>query len=162
MPSYYSENLAAERLELCYELAPPSVKSYLAAEIEHVCQRAHSSERVLELGCGYGRVLRELMHTGASVVGIDTSLQSLSMAQAYLDGEDHASLILMDAVRLGFPSGVFDVVCCIQNGISAFHVDQRELLSEAVRVSKPGGRVLFSSYAVEFWKDRYLCFWRYG
>jgi len=162
MPSYYAENLSAERLELCSELAPPSVKSYLAAEIERVCRRVDSSERVLELGCGYGRVLRELMHTGASEVGIDTSLQCLSMAQAYLDGEDHASLILMDAVRLGFPSGVFDVVCCIQNGISAFRVDQRELLSEAVRVSKPGGRVVFSSYAVEFWKDRYYCFWRYG
>jgi len=154
MPSYYSENLAAERLKLCYDLAPPSVKCYLAAEIKHVCERTTTSERVLELGCGYGRVLRELSHTGVSVVGIDTSLQSLSMAQTYLEGESNASLLLMDAVRMGFSSGVFDVVCCVQNGISAFHVDQRELLSEAVRVAKPGGRVLFSSYADEFWKDR--------
>ena len=154
MPSYYSENLAAERLKLCYDLAPPSVKMYLAAEIKHLIERATLSGRVLELGCGYGRVLRELSHTGASVVGIDTSPQSLSMAQQLLKKEDNASLLLMDAVRLAFPSGVFDVVCCIQNGISAFHVDQRELLSEAVRVSKPGGRVLFSSYADEFWKDR--------
>ena len=154
MLSYYSEKLAAERLKLCYDLAPPAVKRYLAAEIEYVRQRSASSSLVLELGCGYGRVLEQLSRLQAMLVGIDTSLQNLAMARSYIAGHGNVTLLLMDAVRLGFPSGLFDVVCCVQNGISAFHVDQRELLSEAVRVARPGGRVLFSSYANEFWQDR--------
>ena len=52
----------------------------------------------------------------------------------------------MDAAALGFRDRVFDVVVCIQNGISAFKVDRRALIAEAIRVTRPGGSVLFSSY----------------
>jgi 2-polyprenyl-6-hydroxyphenyl methylase/3-demethylubiquinone-9 3-methyltransferase len=67
-------------------------------------------------------------------------------------------LALMDAVRLAFPPATFDLVCCIQNGISAFRVDQRALLAAAVDVTRPGGRVLFSSYAEAFWDHRLAWF----
>lgn len=60
----------------------------------------------------------------------------------------------MDAINTGFASDAFDVVVCIQNGISAFHVDQVALVHEAVRISKPGGLVLFSTYAERFWEHR--------
>ena len=77
MPSYYTVKLSAERLRACYELAPPRTKAYLEAEIEFVLQKASSSMAVLELGCGYGRVLRRLLPRARSVVGIDTSMPSL-------------------------------------------------------------------------------------
>lgn len=151
---YYAEKLSSERLKRCYDLAPPGVRAYLDAEIDYVRERAASAGWLLELGCGYGRVLRAIARPRTKIVGIDTSVESLSMAQHLLSDLEDVSLCLMDAVRLGFSSGVFDLVCCVQNGISAFRVDQRRLLEEAVRVAKPGGVVLFSSYAAEFWEDR--------
>ena len=60
----------------------------------------------------------------------------------------------MDAVELGFLDRQFDVVVCIQNGISVFGVDQRMLIEEAMRVTHPGGVVIFSSYSERFWEDR--------
>jgi 2-polyprenyl-6-hydroxyphenyl methylase/3-demethylubiquinone-9 3-methyltransferase len=60
----------------------------------------------------------------------------------------------MDAGRLGFRDGAFDRVVCIQNGISAFHVDARALVRESLRVTRPGGIALFSSYSEAFWKHR--------
>lgn len=60
MHSYYAEKLSAERLRACYDLAPPRTKAYLQAEIEFVLQKMSSSMAVLELGCGYGRVLLQL------------------------------------------------------------------------------------------------------
>ena len=60
----------------------------------------------------------------------------------------------MDAVELGFRHRLFDLVVCIQNGISAFKVDQRRLIEEAMRVTHSGGTVLFSSYSERFWGDR--------
>lgn len=152
--SYYSSKLNAERLKLCYELATPSVQRYLAAEVAHVRAVTDSSLRVLELGCGYGRVLRDLADTGAALVGVDLSLASLSMAQRELGGRHDVTLVHMNAGELAFAPGTFDLVICLQNGISAFHLDQRALLSAAVRVTRRGGRVMFSSYAGEFWSDR--------
>jgi SAM-dependent methyltransferase len=154
MESYYADKLSAERLRRCYELAPPPVERYLAAEIDHVRHRVVPGSRVLELGCGYGRVLRELAPRAGELVGIDISLSSLQLARAELADEDNVRLALMDAANLGFRPRVFDLVCCVQNGISAFGVDRRRLLAAAVAATRPRGQILFSSYATEFWEER--------
>jgi 2-polyprenyl-6-hydroxyphenyl methylase/3-demethylubiquinone-9 3-methyltransferase len=60
----------------------------------------------------------------------------------------------MNAMALGFLAQSFDVVICIQNGISALKVNPKNLIRETVRVAHAGGRVFFSSYSEKFWKDR--------
>jgi len=154
MPSYYTQKLAAERLRACYDLTPPRTKAYLKAEIEFVLQKISSSMAVLELGCGYGRVLRQFLSRARSVVGIDTSMHSLRMAAELVDHSKSVHLAAMDAAQMGFQSESFDLTICIQNGISAFGVDQNSLFAEAVRVTRSGGIALFSSYSERFWEER--------
>ena len=60
----------------------------------------------------------------------------------------------MNAIDLKFDDEYFDKVICVQNGISAFNVDPKRLLNEAIRVTKKGGTVLFSSYSEKFWEER--------
>ncbi len=154
MRDYYSEKLSAERLKLCYDVAPPRIKRYLEAETGFVLDRITRTDRVLELGCGYGRVLRRLIGRAQSVIGIDTSHESLGAAREVPDIRSSCHLARMDAVRLGFREDRFDVVMAIQNSIAVFGVDKRELIGEAIRVTRPGGRVLFSSYSSRIWDDR--------
>jgi SAM-dependent methyltransferase len=154
MSGYYAEKLSAERLKLCYEIAPPRVKQYLEAEIEYVLDKLKGTEKVLELGCGYGRVLLRLLGKPEKVVGIDTSYASLLMARELTGNISSCGLIEMDAAELGFRKDSFDAVVCIQNGISAFSVNQRKLVEESVRVIRPGGIAFFSSYSEKFWEDR--------
>jgi 2-polyprenyl-6-hydroxyphenyl methylase/3-demethylubiquinone-9 3-methyltransferase len=139
MGRYYSEKLAGERLRACYELAPPRAKEYLEAEIEFVAARTSRSTRLLELGCGYGRVLQRLIPKVRTAVGIDTSVESLWMAVPFLAGGPAPCLLAMDASRMGFRDRSFDLTICVQNGISAFAEDQQVLLGEAVRVTRSGG-----------------------
>lgn len=154
MSDYYNDRLSANRLKECYEIATPRVRRYLEAEIDHILSYIDPRDTVLELGCGYGRILPRLAHSAGTVIGIDTSLASLEMGRAVLQGISNCMLVCMNAVRLAFRDDVFDLVVCIQNGVSAFHVDQRELVRESVRVTMPGGKVLFSSYADAFWEER--------
>ena len=154
MSDYYSKQLSAERLRKCYEIAPPRVMQYLDAEIAHVADRIRPGDTVLALGCGYGRVMRKLAANAGLLVGIDTSRASLQLGRRLLRETSNCRLLRMNAISLGFRDRVFDVVFCIQNGISAFKVDQRTLIAEAVRVACPGGRVLFSSYSANFWEHR--------
>ena len=151
---YYAERLAAERLRACYELAPARVRAYLDAEIEFILERSSPSALVLELGCGYGRVLQRLASNARAVVGIDTSFPSLSLAREFLGRNASTHLVAMDATRMGFRDGAFDLTACIQNGICAFAVDPLKLFAEAMRVTRSGGIMLFSSYAARFWQDR--------
>jgi SAM-dependent methyltransferase len=151
---YYSEKLSAERLRTCYDLAPPRTKAYLEAEIGFVLERISPHVRALELGCGYGRVLRRLAERVRVAIGIDTSVASLQMAREFVGNVRSLHVAAMDAVCMGFSDRTFDITICIQNGISAFHVDRQRLLAEAVRVTKSGGMVLFSSYSSRFWTAR--------
>lgn len=51
------ENPAAERLQRVYDLAKGPLRRYLAAEIAYLLECIPPGGRVLELGCGYGRIL---------------------------------------------------------------------------------------------------------
>jgi ubiquinone/menaquinone biosynthesis C-methylase UbiE len=87
-------------------------------------------------------------------VGIDTSMPNIECGQEMLKNMPNCRLLVMDAVRTGFRDGIFDCVVCIQNGISAFGVDQRTLICESVRITRGGGLVLFSSYSPRIWSER--------
>jgi ubiquinone/menaquinone biosynthesis C-methylase UbiE len=157
---YYSEKLAGQRLKRCYDIASPRVKRYLRAEIDHVLSGVSDKDTVLELGCGYGRVTCEMAAAAKRAVGIDTAMESLQLAVALMSKKDACDFLMMDAVRMAFPDNIFDVTACVQNGICAFGVDPQALLREAVRVTRPGGRVLFSSYSRKFWDHRLRWFER--
>ena len=153
--SYYRERLSGSRLRRCYEIGSPRIRRYLDAECAYLAERVGPGETVLELGCGYGRVMEPLAARRAMVVGVDVALDSLVLGAESLPG---CSFVQMDATRLGFPDARFDVVLCAQNGICAFRVDPATLLAEALRVVRPGGLVIISTYAPGFWPHRLAWF----
>ena len=154
MREYYSEKLSANKLKRCYDIATPRIKQYLKAEINFVLEQVQSSDNVLELGCGYGRVLREIAKKASKAVGIDTSHESLELAKEYLLGFKNFELHQMNANSLSFKEEIFDVVVAIQNGISAFKVEPQVLVRESLRVTKPNGKLVLSSYSDNFWDER--------
>jgi len=155
---YYAEKLSGERLRRCYEVAPDRVCQYLEAEILHVLGELGPADEVLELGCGYGRIMGRLARVARRVVGIDTAPESLELGRRLYHGDDCCEFLCMDAIDLRFPDCSFDAVLCLQNGICAFGVDQVLLLEEALRVTRPGGIVMLSSYSDSFWSDRLAWF----
>jgi 2-polyprenyl-6-hydroxyphenyl methylase/3-demethylubiquinone-9 3-methyltransferase len=154
MSSYYAESLSGRRLQRCYEVASPRVRQYLEAELRYVLEQLGPRDFVLELGCGYGRVVFRLAEVAQLVVGVDTAEESLALARELARESIRCQFLAMDAVDLHFPEGEFDAVVCIQNGICAFGVDQERLLREALRVTREGGLVLLSTYAAGFWPHR--------
>ena len=154
MTNYYSKNLSSLRLKKCYDLATPRINKYLDAEIDFILSQIDKNQSVLELGCGYGRILKYLCQKSDYVFGIDNSIDNLLYAKKYLSAYDNYHLSCMDAVCMGLKDASFDVILCVQNGISAFHVDSIALLNETLRICKPGGTILFSSYSEKIWDAR--------
>jgi len=71
--AYYKEKLSANKLLRCYEIATPRIKQYLDAEIQFVISNLHDTDSVLELGCGYGRVMKKVSPFVSMIVGNDIS-----------------------------------------------------------------------------------------
>ena len=154
MEGYYIEKLSGARLRRCYEIASPRVKQYLEAEIQFVIRHLDRTDSVLELGCGYGRVTFRLAEVAKHVVGIDTAAESLRLASQLSGSCPECEFLEMDALELAFDDAEFDKVVCVQNGICAFGGDRDLLVRQALRVTRPGGRIYFSTYSEGFWADR--------
>jgi SAM-dependent methyltransferase len=92
--------------------------------------------RTLDLGCGEGRVARDLIAAGHSVVGVDAAPAMVEAARAADPGfEVH----LADAASLPFDDGAFDLVVAF---MSLQDVDDYErAIRESARVLEPGGRI---------------------
>lgn len=152
--TYYKERLSANKLLRCYEIAPPRIKRYLNAEIRFVISNLQGKGLILELGCGYGRVMKEVSRFVSLIIGNDISRESLELARSYMEGCQNYSVFLMDASQMAFRSCTFDAVFCIQNGMSAFGVNKKRLIAESMRVTKDNGVILFSSYSPKIWQAR--------
>jgi len=153
MKNYYSDKLNAIQLQQCYEIAPQRVKQFLEAEIDFVLQNVGIKDKVLDLGCGYGRVTERLIKKARKVVGIDISESNIQLAKE-MHKDTGIQYFTMNAIGLSFIDNSFDMTICIQNGISAFKVDPKQLIKEALRVTKKAGKLLFSSYSEKFWDER--------
>ena len=91
--------------------------------------------RTLELGCGEGRVVRDLAERGHSVVGVDAS-PTLVAAARELDPT--GEYLVGDAAALPFEDGSFDLAVAYN---SLMDLDDLETtVSEVWRVLRGGGR----------------------
>ena len=112
---------------------------------------------VLDVGIGAGRTTAAIAPMFARYIGIDYSEPLLKMAQSRFPVLD---LRVMDARRLEFDA-IFDCVIFSFNGIDAVDASGRRLiLSEMVRVLKPGGYLIYSTHhaghaRVKVWMTRF-------
>jgi ubiquinone/menaquinone biosynthesis C-methylase UbiE len=101
------------------------------------------AERVLDLGCGVGTVLRDLVVAAprATVVGTDPSVGMLALAPR------EVPRVLGDATRLPFADGAFDVVLM---AFMLFHLPEPgEGLTRVSRLLRPGGSVGILTWGTE-------------
>jgi SAM-dependent methyltransferase len=105
--------------------------------------------RVLDLGCGEGRVGAVLSELGYDVVGVDSSPRMVELAN-----ERHEA-VLADAAALPFDDSSFALVVAY---MSLMNVDDLDgVVAEAGRVLERGGRmcvaVLHPLFAAGAWTD---------
>jgi SAM-dependent methyltransferase len=93
----------------------------------------------LEIGCGEGRVSRDLRDHGHRVVGIDTSPTLLRHARA---SDPAGRYVRGDAMVLPFDDGTFDVAVAYNSLMDVD--DMPAAVREASRVLEPGGRLCVS------------------
>jgi len=92
--------------------------------------------RTIELGCGEGRVARDLAERGHHVVGADTARTLVRYAR---DADPAGSYVLADGAAVPCASAAFDLVVTY-NSLQVV-ADMPGLVYEAARLLRPGGHL---------------------
>jgi SAM-dependent methyltransferase len=102
--------------------------------------------RLLDLGCGTGRLLVPFARRGFSVVGVDLSEEMLRAAGAKAAAAGVAvGLVKANLVELNaFADGAFDYAACLFStlGMVSGAEERRQVVGHAWRVLRPGGTLV--------------------
>jgi SAM-dependent methyltransferase len=118
-----------------------------------------AGERVLDLGCGFGRHAFEAYRRGAHVVAVDRNAEEVAQVTSMFRamqaaGEAPAGLtaesVRADLLALPFPDASFDVVMASEV-LEHIPADDRAM-AEIARVVRPGGRVAVT--VPRYWPER--------
>jgi ubiquinone/menaquinone biosynthesis C-methylase UbiE len=133
----------AARAEVVWNWDSPSGRRRGARRAAYFVERGRLApgSLALELGCGTGVFLTQVARSGATLVGIDLSLDLLARAKEQVQGLSNVRLVRGNAEATPFKDKTFDTVY----GSSVLHHLQPErALGEAFRVVRPGGVVVFT------------------
>lgn len=150
--NYYRNGLNSQKLFKVYDTRIERVRNYLDSEIEYVRETLQGTETVLELGAGYGRIIKELAPYTQSITGIDISEDSVAFGKEYFKDITNAEIITMDVHNITL-NNHYDVVLCLQNGLSSMKLTTNDI-KRIMEFVKDGGKVFFSSYREKFWDVR--------
>lgn len=131
-----TRDLAQRRLAILHELSP------------------RRGERVLEVGCGKGLLLREIaLATGPHglAAGLDVSADQVAAATRECAGVPGVQLSVGDAAAMDWPDAVFDAAVAAH--VIEYIDDPAPALAAIRRVLKPGARLvcLAVNWDSEFW-----------
>lgn len=97
----------------------------------------YQNKKILDVGCGTGIVLKELLKLNHNfeLYGIDLSSKMISLAKKRL--EEEVCLVRSDAEKIPYSENTFDLIICAHS----FHhyPNPKKVLAEIRRVLKPKG-----------------------
>lgn len=116
-------------------------RSYLDRIQQYLLTKKKSGAKVIELGCGDGKLSVALAKVGYDVTACDISDTSISLVKKF-SKEAHVNVhaVQCDVTKLPFRDGEFDFA--IAGAILEHLEDEKTALSEWSRVLKKGGRIM--------------------
>jgi ubiquinone/menaquinone biosynthesis C-methylase UbiE len=132
-----------------------STRQFFWRDLEYLIHYTSSGDKVLDLGCGNGRLLGIFKERKINIdyIGVDNSDKLVEEAKKNFPG---VNFQIANALKLPFPENYFDKVYSIA---VLHHIPSKELrsqfLKEIKRVLRPGGLLILTVW--NLWRRKTAC-----
>jgi ubiquinone/menaquinone biosynthesis C-methylase UbiE len=132
---------------------PQSFKDWFKREKAFLEENIKHDSKVLEIGCGNGRSIFDLLNITQSITGIDHDPRAINEATKNFSSYKTINLQVANATELPFKDHAFEYVMCLSTFVN--FADAKFLaLEEMKRVLKPDGKIIMSVYNENALPDR--------
>ena len=158
MDTKYAKYLIAETKNYFSENAEAfsGSRNYLWPELEDLKKYTKEGERILDLGCGNGRLAKLLVEKKIDYLGIDNCAPLVKLAQENFLSYSQINFQVGDILQIPVGKNNFDAVFCLAMLHHLPSVDyRRQALEEMKRVVKPDGKIIlmvWNLYQYRYWK----------
>lgn len=132
-----------QKVERCSSsLTPEEYWPYINQRARFGMKYLHSSDVVLDLGCGDGYITNILREACGTIIGIDYSEQAILDARSLYPSADFRHMSCTD---LEFRKESFDKVICFEILEHLTPLQAEKTIAESLRVLRPGGTLIGST-----------------
>lgn len=144
---YYNKNIYSTKNKILTDLQSPFQRYRIAKVLE--IYSPNLSEKVLDLGCGWGTFCFVVASLCSTVTGIDFSEKSIELCNKLLAEKqrDNIRFICAKAQATGMEDESYDVIICADLFEHLYPQTSKQVIDECCRLLKKGGKlVIWSPY----------------
>lgn len=131
----------------------PAFSNLFVKEKDFLISNTPKDSKVLDIGCGDGRNIVNMLNVTKDIVGLDNDPQAIHDAQRNLADFPSVQVILGNAFDLPFEDKSFDVVTLMMTLVN-FEDRKLDALKEMKRVLKKDGSIMISVYSEHAFNER--------
>lgn len=132
---------------------PESYKKWFEEEKKYLQKTITLDAKVLEVGCGNGRSIFDILSKTKNIVGIDHNDKAVADATNNFSKHPSIKIIKADATQLPFNKEEFDFVICMTT-FANFADKKFKVLEEMKRVLKKSGKIIISVFSEDALDER--------
>lgn len=132
---------------------PESYKKWFEEEKRYFQKAMTFDAQVLEVGCGYGRSMQDILLITQNIIGIDHDDKAVSEARNNFSKNPSVKIIKAEATNLPFKNAKFDFVICMTT-FANFSDKKFVVLEETKRVLRKNGKIIISVFSEDALEER--------
>jgi len=132
---------------------PESYHKWFEEEKKYLQKIITPDAKVLEVGCGDGRSIFDILPVTKNITGIDHDDKAIADAKDNFSNYPSIKILKADATKLPFENEEFDFVVCMTT-FANFADKKFIILEEMKRVLKNSGKIIISVFSEDALEDR--------
>ena len=125
----------------------PAVKDIHKKETLFLKKNIKRGSFVLDVGCGGGRNIKDIINIAKKVIGIDYYEEACEEAKKELSRFKNTEVLLAKAEKMPLRDNSFDYVICMGNTFGNFRNNKVKILKEIKRLVKKDGKIIIGVYS---------------